>query len=231
MKMKKLSLYIPAILISLSLASCSGNKNGEAASVTTNVAEKVKEVNVGVVENAPVARKKYDVKSGIVTFETIMEMSGMKMADKKILYFDDYGMKECEETYKDGKLTESFVSDGKERFKLFHEKKGVYKAGAASNGTAMPFNWNEVSQSDKDGGIAKQGEKMTVAGKDCETFTFITETAGEKTTTKYAGWNHVLLSMELQSKSMKSSEKAVKVEENASVPADKFSIPADYKPL
>ena len=77
--------------------------------------------------------------------------------------------------------------------------------------------------------VAKQGEKETVAGKECETFTFITQTAGAKTTTKYAGWDHIVLSMELSSKDMTSTTKAVKIEENVPVLADKFSVPADYK--
>jgi hypothetical protein len=44
--------------------------------------------------------KKYDIKSGIITFETTMEMAGMNIKTKTILYFDDYGIKECQEEYK-----------------------------------------------------------------------------------------------------------------------------------
>ena len=36
--------------------------------------------------------KKYDVKSGIVTFENVIEMGTMKMKHKVMVYFDDYGM-------------------------------------------------------------------------------------------------------------------------------------------
>src|SRR5580765_6507469 len=72
--------------------------------------------------------KKYDIKSGIITYDTEMEMAGMKIPGKVVLYFDDYGIKECEETYKSGKLAESFVSDGKDRFKLYHD--GKMKVGA-----------------------------------------------------------------------------------------------------
>jgi hypothetical protein len=220
--MKKQFIYLMVIAFAISLASCSGSKNGDGQSAV--------EESTPVTEAAvPVARKKYDVKSGVITYETQMEMAGMKIPGKKMLYFDDYGMKECEETYENGVLKESFVSDGKERFKLFHDNKILYKAGDAANGVAMPFNWDEVSQSDKDAGIAKQGGKETVAGKECDTFTYLTETGGTKTTTRYAGWNHLLLSMELSSESMKSVQKAVDLQADVAVPAEKFTVPDGYR--
>ena len=39
--------------------------------------------------------KKYDIKSGIVTFDITIIMGDTKLANKSIVYFDDYGMKEC----------------------------------------------------------------------------------------------------------------------------------------
>lgn len=41
--------------------------------------------------------KKYDIKSGIITFETTVKMMGMTITKKSIVYFDEYGMKECKE--------------------------------------------------------------------------------------------------------------------------------------
>jgi hypothetical protein len=219
--MKQLIFYSIGFMLATSIASCSGSKNegGDSAIADSKTPAETP---------APAGRKKYEVKSGIVTYDTQMEMAGMTIPGKKILYFDEYGMKECEETYENGILTESFVSDGKELFKLFHEKKKIYKAGNAANGVATPFNWDEVSQQDKDSGIATQGSKVTVAGKECETFTYLTETGGTKTSTKYAGWNRVLLSMELSSEAMKSVQKAVKLEADVTVPADKFAMPTGY---
>jgi hypothetical protein len=172
--------------------------------------------------------KKYEIKSGIITYQTEMEMAGMKIPGKVVLYFDDYGLKENEETYKDGKLAESFISDGKDRFKLYHADKMKVAAGKATNGTAMPFDWDLVSKRDKDAGLAKAGPKETVAGKECDTFTMITKTGGMDTSTVYAGWHHIVLSMKLTSSQMSSTKIAVKVEENPVVPADKFKAPADY---
>jgi len=184
---------------------------------------------VAFVAQAPTAAtKKYEIKSGIITYQTEIEMAGMKIPGKEVLYFDDYGLKECEETYKDGVLTESFVADGVDRFKLYHEQKIKVAAGKSTNGTAMPFNWTQVSQKDKDSGAAKAGPKETVAGKECDTFTMITKTAGMDTSTVYAGWHRVVLSSKLKSAQMSSTKIAVKVEENAVVPADKFKAPAGY---
>lgn len=177
---------------------------------------------------APPSVNKYGIKSGIVTYDTSMEMGSMKIPGKIVLYFDDYGMKENQETYKDGALSESFISDGKDRFKLYHADKMTVMSGKAYSGVAMKFDWNDVSQKDKDAGAAKAGPKETVAGKECETFTVLTKTGGQDTTTIYAGWNHILLSMRLSTKTMSSTQVAVKVEENATVPADKFKAPAGY---
>ncbi len=216
-------LAVIAVMISSSFSPGSPSANLKGIPTTT--------ASVASRNNPTGMVKKYGIKSGIITFETAMEMSGMKIPGKKMIYFDDYGMKECEETYEDDVLKESFVSDGKDRFKLFHAGKTIYKVGTATNGIAMPFNWDEVSQKDKGAGIAKSGGKVTVAGKECDSFTYVTETAGAQTTTKYAGWNHILLSMELSTSDMKSSEIAIKFEENAVVPADKFKAPAGYKVL
>jgi hypothetical protein len=172
--------------------------------------------------------KKYEIKSGIITYQTEIAMSGMKIPGKVVLYFDDYGLKENEETYEDDALKESFVADGVERFKLYHAQKMKVGAGKSTNGTAMPFDWANVSQKDKDSGAAKAGPKETVAGKECDTFTMITKTGGEDTSTAYAGWHKIVLSMKLTSKQMSSTKIAVKVEENVAVPEDKFKAPAGY---
>lgn len=49
--------------------------------------------------------KKYDIKLGIVTFETNMKMGTMNMKEKTVVYFDDHGMRECKDTYSDDELS------------------------------------------------------------------------------------------------------------------------------
>ena len=39
--------------------------------------------------------KKYDIKSGIVTFETTTLLGKITMTEKSVVYFDNFGMKEC----------------------------------------------------------------------------------------------------------------------------------------
>jgi hypothetical protein len=168
--------------------------------------------------------KKYDIKSGIVTFETTMKMSGITITTKSIVYFDDYGMKECKETYEEDALKESFFSDGKNLYKVIFGNKTAYKVGVPYRGTEMRFDWNDLSSKDIKAGKAKQLPGMTVAGKKCESY----EYADAGTTTKYAGWSRICLLMDLTSKGMSSVTKAVKVEENAKVSAEKFKIPAGF---
>ena len=168
--------------------------------------------------------KKYDIKSGIVTFETTMKMGSMTVAGKAILYFDDYGMKECKDTYKDGKLAESYFSDGKTLYKVIHKDKTAYKSGDAFRGTEFKFDWNEVSNKDKKAGKAKLVPDMTVAGKVCQAF----EHSDRGNTTTFAGWSGITLLTEMKSRRMTSVSRAVKIEENAKVPATKFAVPAGY---
>jgi hypothetical protein len=168
--------------------------------------------------------KKYDIKSGIITFETTMKIMGMAVTNKSVVYFDEYGTKECKETYSDGTLKESFFSDGKNLYKVSHDQKTAWKTGPALRGTEFRFDWNEISEKDKKAGKAKQLGKITVAGKECESF----EYKDRGSTTTYAGWSHICLLTDLTSKDMNSIAKAVRIEENARVPAEKFSVPAGY---
>ena len=168
--------------------------------------------------------EKYDIKSGIVTFETTMKASGMTIAKKDIVYFHDYGIKEYKDTYQDGKFTESYFSDGKSLYKVIHNDKTAYKAGDAYRGTELKFAWNEVSAKDKKDGKAKQLPDMKVAGKTCQAF----EHSDRGKSTTFAGWSGITLLTEMKSKSMRSVSRAVKFEENAKVPAAKFAVPAGY---
>lgn len=167
---------------------------------------------------------KYDLKSGIVTYDQEIRIGDTTQKAKIIVTFDDYGMKECRETFEGNVLTESFISDGKELLKILHKNKVAYKMGPAHRGTEMKFDWNEVSKRDKEKGRAKQSEPMTVAGKKCDSFTV---TRGSNTTV-YAGWKNILLYMELQSKSMISITRAITIEENPNIPAKKFAVPEGF---
>jgi hypothetical protein len=174
--------------------------------------------------SSPPAWKKYDIKSGVVTYEQTLEAGTMKIASKIIVTFDDYGMKECQDTYSDGVLKESLFSDGKKMYSTHYAKKTTYRRGDAFRGVAYRFAWEDISEKDKSSGIAKQSGKMTVAGKSCESY--VVNLSGSKTT--YAGWAHICLWMESISTSTKSILKAIKLEENLTIPAEKFAPPAGF---
>lgn len=165
--------------------------------------------------------KKYQTQSGIVTFESTLTMGKMVMKTKSVVYFDDYGIKECKDTYDlDGSVKETYFSDGKDLYLVIYAEKTVYKRGPAYRGTEYRFDWNEIARSGK----AKKLPNMTVAGKNCEAFE-LTARGGINT---YAGWNNICLYIGTSQKNMNVVNQAVKFEENAKVPAEKFKIPAGF---
>jgi hypothetical protein len=179
---------------------------------------------LGVSVHAPAQARKYDIKSGIVTFDIAVTIGGMKVTSRAIVYFDDYGMKECKETYNGEKLSHAYFSDGKTLYRLLPSKKQAIKSGNAISGTELRYDWAEASSKGEEERHAKKIANVTIAGKNCEAF----QTTQKETICTYAGWNHILLSVEIGGGSSRSITRAVKVEENVQVPGDKFKVPAGY---
>jgi len=171
--------------------------------------------------------KKYDIKSGIVTFETTAQVGGMNMKTKSIVYFDDYGIKECKETYTGDKLTKSHFSDGKNLYSIIFSTKTARAEGKAFRGTEVRVDWQEFgTEKDRESGMIKKMPAMNVAGKTCEVYQ---TDDGKGMIATYAGWNKILLYLDVQTKGLRTTQKAVKVEENVKIPADKFVVPAGFK--
>jgi hypothetical protein len=164
--------------------------------------------------------KKYQIKSGIITFDIVATFGKMEMKSKAVVYFDDYGMKERRDTYDGNNIKESFFSDGKNLYLVIYAEKAVYKRGVAFRGTEYKFDWEEIKPSGK----AKKIANMTVVGKNCEAFEMTTG----GTVSTFAGWNNICLYLGTSQKGMSTSSKAVKLEENVSIPADKFKAPAGF---
>jgi hypothetical protein len=170
--------------------------------------------------------KKYDIKSGIVTYDLVMKVGKMEMKKKTIVSFDDFGMKECRETFSDNKLDESYFSDGKNLYSARHAKKIVFKQGNAYRGTELRVEWSEFgTEKDRQSGKIKKMPAMSIAGKNCESFE---SNDGKGTVTRYGGWNKILMYLNVKTKSVETVQKAVKVEENAKVSEEKFKVPAGY---
>lgn len=214
------------------LFSCNNSKN-ESATNTVNdaVKDKAAEMSGGATNStatAPSGHKKYDLKSCIVTFETSGSASGMKAPKtKQVLYFDDFGAKECQEEFKidaTGKETldkRDFEKDGFRYIISFEQKSGV-KTKGSGYGVASPFNMSEAA-SQKAKGLADE----TIAGKSCKGFSMVTASGN---ITMY-GWNKVTLKTTTDNPQykIKSETVATKIEENVSISADKFEVPKDIK--
>jgi hypothetical protein len=171
--------------------------------------------------------KKYDIKSGIITLQNDISMGTFQMKTESIIYFDDYGMKECKEIYNKDKLQTITFSDGKNIYIVHPDKKVATIQGPAYRGTEMRVDRSEFgTKKDWDEGKIKTAPAMTVAGKTCEVF--VTDD-GKGTGATYGGWNKILLYLDVKTKTVRTTLHAVKVEANAKVPAAKFAVPAGYK--
>ena len=178
----------------------------------------------GVSVHAPAQTKKYDIKSGIVTYDILITIGETKLASKAIVYFDDYGLKECKETYNGDRLSHVFFSDGKTLYRLVPGQKKAFKSGDAFKGTELRYDWEEASSKGEEERHAKKIPNMIIAGKNCEAF----QTTQKETICIFAGWSHIMFSSEIGGGTSKSVIRAVKFEENAAVPGDKFQVPAGY---
>ncbi|RPI76587.1 MAG: hypothetical protein EHM45_12485 [Desulfobacteraceae bacterium] len=172
------------------------------------------------------AANKYDVKSGIITFETVMRVGKTAIKTQKILYFDDFGAKECEETYSQGRLGSVLICDGKNRISLAPAKKKAVKEGPCDRGIGTRIDINDMgTEKEIQAGVVKKMPSMTVAGQTCEVIQ-VTKKNGEVDV--YGGWNRVLVYLKTGSKVVATEIKAIKIEANAAVPKEKFEIPAGY---
>jgi len=163
---------------------------------------------------------KYGIKSGIVTYE--IDMMGMKK--KQVLYFDDYGNKEAEENYEGAEVKVINLCDGKEMYSIHPSQKAAYSNGICSRGIAYRFAWDEISKEDQNT-KAKMLSNMTVAGKDCESYSYDMGSS----TAVYAGWQNINLYLKTSSQMVEVVQQAIKIEENVDIPASKFQVPSDYE--
>ena len=211
MKTKALLLALTIVMVIFSCKNKSGTKAGSESTEQVQAPE-------NIVTETP-SFHKYGIKSGIVTFET--DIVGMKL--KTILYFDDFGIREAEEKY-EGETVESIsLCNGKERFTVMPLQKSAFTGGTCSRGIAYRFAWDEISSEDK-GTKAKKLANMTVAGKDCESYSYDTGSS----VAVYAGWQNINLYLKTTAGGTEVIMQATKIEENAEIPVEKFQVPSDY---
>ncbi len=174
--------------------------------------------------SAAQAARKYDVRSGIVTFETVTTVGKAESRKKSVVTFDDWGAREKRDTYgKDG-IAETFLCDGKNQIAIQPAQKTAYVVGTCSRGTEMRFDWTEIPDQDRKQGKARRLSPMTVAGKKCEAF----EIEDGRSTSRFAGFGKVTLFTEVENAGSKTVSRAVRFEENVAIPADDLRIPAGF---
>ena len=174
---------------------------------------------------APAQFKKYDIKSGIVTLESVSTIGETQIKMTKIVYFDDFGSKECQETYTGGKLKTALFSDGKNKISLQLGSKKARNEGPTDRGIGMRVEINDMgTKKDIESGVVKIVSPMTLAGQTCE----VIQVKRGGTTDIYAGWHHVMVYMKSSSSGVTTEIKAVKIEANAAVPKEKFQVPAGF---
>jgi len=168
--------------------------------------------------------KKYDVKAGIVTYETTTMEGRVPVSGKVILYFDRYGSVECKETYVGGILKESTICDGQMLYHVVHDQRIVFKLGPASKGTEVRFDSDTALALDKTEGRIKMLPSVTVAGKICQAY----EQSGRDGNTKYAGWDHIIFRLDREAPDTQYSLRAVSFVETNQVSESKFVPPPGY---
>jgi hypothetical protein len=168
---------------------------------------------------------RYDIKSGIITLETVMTVGQTQLKTTKVVYFDDFGTKEREETFSDGKLGMIIFSDGKDRYSLKQAKKIAVKKGPGDHGVGVRVDISDMAtKKDIKAGMVKKIAPMTIAGQTCEV---IAVTRGAQVDF-YGGWNHALVYLKTASDVSTTEIKAIKLEANAKIPAEKFQVPQGY---
>jgi|APTNR8051073442_1049403.scaffolds.fasta_scaffold08885_4 hypothetical protein len=165
--------------------------------------------------------KKYEVKSGIVTYEVTITMNGKTIStEKNILYFDEYGSKERSDKFKKEAIVGSSIYNGKTRYELNHKKK-TYGEIQSAGSVGYKVNFNDIPEEDRKSGNAKKLTNETILGKSCETYSY------EKIKSKFSGYRGVLFLQETSSANLVTTQKAIKFEE-VNVSSDKFTVPNDY---
>ncbi|HTY59919.1 MAG TPA: hypothetical protein VMF59_13950 [Bacteroidota bacterium] len=168
--------------------------------------------------------RKYDIKSGIITYETTTLEGRLQIAGRVVLYFDDYGRLECKDTYVNGMLKESVLCDGKTVYTLWHDQRIVFRRGPATRGTEVRFDLEALPLSERSEGHVKKLPSMTLAGRVCEAY--------ERTTSegviRYAGADHILMYCERNMNGENWVMKAVTVDQTKIIPATKFLPPPGY---
>lgn len=225
--MRKLSFLVLFVLTTL-LFACSGNNNDNSNNDNKD------SLSVSESTEAAVQGQRYGIKSGIVYYEP-MNIMGMKST--QVLYFDDYGKKECRETTIEGdimgmktKKRSVSIIDGDYSINFDLENitnnKDVLKKEATKVNIKSMMNNMDLSLFTEE--MKKQ---MDYKEEGTEQVAGIT---GTKYSIKLGSGDSRIYGVVYKNVPLKADMGQIKwvaskFEENASIPADKFSVPSDYQ--
>lgn len=167
--------------------------------------------------------KKYDVPSGVITFNTSLNTLTVNLSYKTVISFDHYGMRERRDTYDGDVLTDTYLCDGFNNYSISHKYKKIDRTGKAYRGTESRFGWDEIKKEDiKSGKVIKRPTQI-IANKKCQVFSILTGVA----TVTYGGWNNIILLDEVHSPGGKKVSEAVNVQIYP-VDPNTFKLPKGY---
>ncbi|RJP71540.1 MAG: hypothetical protein C4539_04850 [Ignavibacteriales bacterium] len=177
-----------------------------------------------------ITAKRYEVKSGIITYEIENNMMQGKMT--QILYFDDYGAKESRETITEMKMMGQSIKSHKINFNKdgymydldLEKKTGGKMKGLLPQG--MEVDINKLSEEMKKEYNMKKIGTENILGKECDVNSMDYAKMNMKGTVSL--WQGLTLKSDIDMGKIKVKTVATKFEENVSVPASKFEVPSDF---
>jgi hypothetical protein len=175
---------------------------------------------------------KYKLKSGIVYMD--IENSMMPGKTQAVLYFDDYGNKECTETNMEMdmmgqkvKVHQLAMIVGGYVYTIDLEKKMGFKMKFDPGMDPSKADYENLSpELKKEYNLKKEGSE-TIQGKKCDIYSFFQSKINAKG--KVWVWNGISMKTEITASGITIKSITTKINENASVPASKFVVPNGIK--
>ncbi|NSW46022.1 MAG: hypothetical protein HPY79_09450 [Bacteroidales bacterium] len=223
--MRKLLYFVFIALISFTWA-CSGNGSDKQNN------ESKDSVSTSETTESTVQGQRYGIKSGIVYYEPI-DIMGIKTT--QILYFDDYGKKECRETFAEGNIMgiktkkhSMSILDGD--YSINFDLENITNNKDELKKEATKVNIKAVmSNMDLSALTEEMKKQMDYKEEGTEQVAGVT---GTKYSVKLGSgriYGVMYKNVPLKTDMAQIKMVASKFEENAIIPAEKFMVPADYK--
>jgi len=170
----------------------------------------------------PKGKGKYAIKSAVVKYKSLV----MGFDAKQVLYFDNYGEKEANETSMKvmGFSTTTLTIYGDNcTYTIDLNKRTATKSSLDDNPYGIDYE-RLTEQMQKDWKIKNEGNE-TIIGKNCIKYSFTNENLSMN---GYAWvWKGISLKSEFNIGGVKTLMEAESIDENISIPSEKFEIPGD----